>query len=52
MRGNVQNEWVHEIPKKMNVKEGRLSLTFRRIINPYYQDKFGNIGSLSTLKQK
>ena len=30
MGGNFQEEFTHEIPKEMKIKEGRISLTFRK----------------------
>ena len=32
MAGNTQQYWLHSLPKTKKVKEGRINLTFRRII--------------------
>ena len=32
MQGNTQRYWKHEIPKEKNIKNGRISLTFRQIV--------------------
>ena len=32
MAGNTQHYWLHSLPKTKKVKEGRINLTFRRII--------------------
>lgn len=34
MHGDCQHEFKHELPKQKTVTEERLSLTFRRLLNP------------------
>lgn len=34
MRGNTQQYWMHYIPKRAGVPGGRISLTFRQILDP------------------
>ncbi|KAK9899207.1 hypothetical protein P389DRAFT_45420 [Cystobasidium minutum MCA 4210] len=33
MQGDTQKYWKHEIPKQLKVKEGRISLTFRQLVD-------------------
>jgi len=33
MQGQTQKFWKHEIPKQLKIKEGRISLTFRQLID-------------------
>ncbi|KAG8776519.1 hypothetical protein FRC12_000863 [Ceratobasidium sp. 428] len=33
MQGNTQENWKHEIPKQPSITQGRISLTFRQLIN-------------------
>ncbi|KAL5637238.1 hypothetical protein ACGC1H_001028 [Rhizoctonia solani] len=33
MQGDTQENWKHEIPKQPKVTEGRISLTFRQLVN-------------------
>lgn len=32
MKGEMQNKWEHALPKRSNVKDARINLTFRKII--------------------
>ncbi|EIE24966.1 hypothetical protein COCSUDRAFT_83658 [Coccomyxa subellipsoidea C-169] len=34
MKGTVQQHWMHSIPRRTRVSGGRISLTFRQIVNP------------------
>ena len=33
MSGSLQREWLHQVPKQLRVKSGRINLTFRRIFS-------------------
>ena len=32
MRGNTQKTWMHAVPRRANVKDGRINLTFRSVL--------------------
>ncbi|MFW5815395.1 MAG: alpha-ketoglutarate-dependent dioxygenase AlkB family protein [Wenzhouxiangella sp.] len=34
MCGDVQEHWLHQLPRAMRVSEARINLTFRKILNP------------------
>jgi alkylated DNA repair dioxygenase AlkB len=33
MKGDTQNNWVHALPKSAKIKEPRINLTFRKVLN-------------------
>lgn len=32
MKGDTQNQWLHSVPKRANVSQGRVNLTFRNVL--------------------
>lgn len=37
MRGNIHKNWTHGLPKRLRVKDGRISITYRQILpSPHY----------------
>ncbi|CAL8467660.1 g7198 [Coccomyxa elongata] len=34
MKGTLQQHWMHSVPRRKQVSGGRISLTFRQILNP------------------
>lgn len=40
MKGRTQADWEHSIPKRKNLNQGRINITFRRAQNPKAIDNF------------
>lgn len=42
MRGKTQADWEHSIPKRKNINQGRINITFRKAISPKAINNFIN----------